>query len=91
MTKAVDWNMSSILRCRFNEEMIENLFGYSASKQKSGDDRKAGTFDSPRQIQLLEPKKAQNLAILLRALNVTVEEVRDALMEGEFRSYHSQH
>ncbi|GJX16468.1 formin-like protein 5 [Tanacetum coccineum] len=36
----------------------------------------------PKFIQIIEPKKAQNLAILLKALNVTTEEVSDAIMEG---------
>lgn len=33
--------------------------------------------------RVLDPKKAQNIAILLRALNVTREEVTDALLDGE--------
>lgn len=33
--------------------------------------------------KVLDPKKAQNIAILLRALNVTKKEVCDALCEGE--------
>lgn len=38
---------------------------------------------SPNQDnRVLDPKKAQNIAILLRALNVTVEEVCEALLEG---------
>lgn len=32
--------------------------------------------------RVLDPKKSQNIAILLRALNVTVEEVCEALLEG---------
>jgi hypothetical protein len=32
---------------------------------------------------VLDPKKAQNIAILLRALNVTRDEVSDALLDGE--------
>jgi hypothetical protein len=35
------------------------------------------------QEKVLDPKKAQNIAILLRALNVTLEEVSDALLDGE--------
>lgn len=34
-------------------------------------------------IQIIDRKKAQNLSILLRALNVTTEEVADALQEGD--------
>ncbi|KVH99105.1 Actin-binding FH2 [Cynara cardunculus var. scolymus] len=33
-------------------------------------------------IQIIDPKKAQNLSILLKALNVTTEEVSAALKEG---------
>ena len=33
---------------------------------------------------MLDPKKAQNIAIALRALNVTIEEVCEALSEGNF-------
>jgi hypothetical protein len=36
--------------------------------------------------RVLDPKKSQNIAILLRALNVTIEEVCDALLEGEIRN-----
>lgn len=32
--------------------------------------------------RVLDPKKSQNIAILLRALNVTIDEVCEALMEG---------
>ena len=32
--------------------------------------------------RVLDPKKSQNIAILLRALNVTVDEVCEALLEG---------
>lgn len=32
--------------------------------------------------RVLDPKKSQNIAILLRALNVTIDEVCDALAEG---------
>ncbi|XWS51946.1 hypothetical protein CRYUN_Cryun11dG0025400 [Craigia yunnanensis] len=78
------WNQIKSGSFQFNEEMIETLFGY-ASVDKNKNDRKKepSAQDSvPQYIQLLDPKKAQNLAILLRALNVTTEEVCDALREG---------
>lgn len=34
--------------------------------------------------RVLDPKKSQNIAILLRALNVTIDEVCEALLEGNF-------
>lgn len=35
-----------------------------------------------QESRVLDPKKSQNIAILLRALNVTIEEVCEALSEG---------
>ncbi|KAE8673584.1 Formin-like protein 5 [Hibiscus syriacus] len=78
------WNQIKSGSFQFNEEMIETLFGYAAiDKNKNDKKKEASTQESvPQYIQLLDPKKAQNLAILLRALNVTTEEVCDALREG---------
>ncbi|XP_009628674.1 formin-like protein 3 [Nicotiana tomentosiformis] len=68
---------------QFNEEMMESLFGYIPGDQGKDDRRKASSsFDQPQYIQIIDAKKSQNLAILLRALNVTTEEVYDALHEG---------
>lgn len=65
-----------------NEEMMESLFGYTPEMNKN-DRRKNSSSDvTPQFIQIIDPKKAQNLAILLKALNVTTEEVCDALKEG---------
>lgn len=71
---------------RFNEEMIESLFGYNNPVGKNKNERKKESSSlepAVQYIQIIDPKKAQNLAILLRALNVTIEEVVDALREGE--------
>ncbi|OMP04516.1 Actin-binding FH2/DRF autoregulatory [Corchorus olitorius] len=77
------WNQIKSGSFQFNEEMIETLFGYSATEKNKNDKKKESSADqTPQFIQLLDPKKSQNLAILLRALNVTTEEVCDALREG---------
>ena len=34
--------------------------------------------------KVLDPKKSQNIAIMLRALSVTKEEVCKALLDGEY-------
>lgn len=63
--------------------MIETLFGYNAAdKRWNGTKKEAANDPSAYHIQILDPKKSQNLAISLRARNVKVEEVCDALMEG---------
>uniref|UniRef100_A0A5B7AN39 Formin-like protein n=1 Tax=Davidia involucrata TaxID=16924 RepID=A0A5B7AN39_DAVIN len=69
---------------QFNEERIETLFGYTpANKSKNGGRKDSSSFDpSTQYIQIIDSKKSQNLAILLKALNVTTEEVCDALKEG---------
>ncbi|KAK6919431.1 Formin, FH2 domain [Dillenia turbinata] len=66
---------------QFNEEMIESLFGYAPS-DSSRNARKKESFSETQYIQIIDAKKSQNLSILLRALNVTTEEVCDALKEG---------
>lgn len=64
---------------------MEALFGYAAADKKKNENRKGSPSDSaPQFIQIIDPKKAQNLAILLKALNVTTEEVCEALKEGTF-------
>ncbi|CAJ1978719.1 unnamed protein product [Sphenostylis stenocarpa] len=64
--------------------MIETLFGYNAMDKNNGQRQKEPSSQdpSPQFVQIIDKKKAQNLLILLRALNVTMEEVRDALYEG---------
>jgi len=62
---------------------MESLFGYNPDDKKPGDRRgRAVDGSQPQYIQIIDPKKAQNLSILLKALNVSTEEVRDALLEG---------
>ncbi|CAJ1979002.1 unnamed protein product [Sphenostylis stenocarpa] len=65
----------------FNEEMMESLFGFT---NQNNNERKKDSpaIDTVQYIKIIDPKKAQNLSILLRALNVTTEEVVDALVEG---------
>ncbi|KAL8159946.1 hypothetical protein V2J09_001483 [Rumex salicifolius] len=77
------WHQIKSGSFQFNEEMIESLFGYAAPDKNKPAPPKDSSLDSPSQfIQLIDPKKAQNLSILLRALNVTTEEVCDALDQG---------
>jgi len=66
---------------RLNEEMIKTLFGCNVASTKE-----VGwqlTHSPTREERVLDQKKAQNIAILLRALDVTKEEVSEALLEGD--------
>lgn len=64
---------------------MEALFGYTAADQKKHKRKDSSSSEAsatPQFIQIIDAKKSQNLAILLKALNVTTEEVCDALKEG---------
>ncbi|XP_059662540.1 formin-like protein 5 [Cornus florida] len=78
------WHQIKSGSFQFNEEMIETLFGAApADKNKNGPKKGSSSQDpSTQYIQIIDSKKAQNISILLKALNVTTEEVCDALQEG---------
>ncbi|XP_076928294.1 uncharacterized protein LOC143592215 [Bidens hawaiensis] len=85
--QAMVWSQIRAGSFQFNEEMIENLFGYSTHTEKkkgnNNNNKKSSSLDpSSNLVQIIDPKKAQNLSILLKALNVTTNEVCDALKEG---------
>lgn len=67
--------------------MIESLFGCNTANSvpKEGT-RKSVLPPVERENRVLDPKKSQNIAILLRALNVTREEVSEALLDGMYPS-----
>ncbi|KAK1323492.1 Formin-like protein 8 [Acorus calamus] len=89
--RAMVWDQMKSSSFQLNEDMIETLFGCNSSNQgeaamappKEVVSRRA-VFPPFRQQEnrVLDPKKAQNIAILLRALNVTREEVTEALLDG---------
>jgi hypothetical protein len=68
--------------------MIETLFGYNAVDKNKNESKKESSSQDPslQYIQIIDSKKSQNVAILLRALNVTTEEVCDAINEGNLFS-----
>lgn len=68
------------LLCRLDEEMIESLFGYNLKSVFQNDEGKSKT-PSPNK-HVLEPKRLQNMTILSKALNVTAEQVCEALLQG---------
>lgn len=63
--------------------MIENLFGVT-TKASGTDDSKNSTYaPSPEKHELLEGRKAHNIAIQLRARGLSRFEICDALLEGK--------
>lgn len=64
--------------------MIESLFMVNSNGSANKDGvRRQFISETNQENLVLDPKKSQNIAILLRALNVTVDEVCEALVEGE--------
>ncbi|KAL8258896.1 hypothetical protein R6Q59_026849 [Mikania micrantha] len=81
------WDQLKSSSFKLNEEMIETLFivktpNSSNSNESSATKRPILPSPVSHENRVLDPKKSQNIAILLRALNVTIEEVCDALLEG---------
>ncbi|KAK4778541.1 hypothetical protein SAY86_006069 [Trapa natans] len=78
------WHQIKSGSFQFNEETIETLFGYALPDRGMKENKKDSTLQNSAIpfVQIIDSKKAQNLLILLRALNMTIEEVRDALLEG---------
>ncbi|KAK4846312.1 hypothetical protein QYF36_015698 [Acer negundo] len=69
---------------QFNEQMMESLFGYPpVNKNKKERSKEASAIDTSSQyVHIIDNKKAQNISIVLRALNLTQEDIIDALQEG---------
>ncbi|KAK4483009.1 hypothetical protein RD792_010185 [Penstemon davidsonii] len=84
------WDQLKSSSFKLNEEMIETLFVVNAPKPSPKEGTRWQVLPSPgldnNGNNVLDPKKAQNIAILLRALNVTVEEVCEGLLEGNVSS-----
>ncbi|KAK4376783.1 hypothetical protein RND71_003079 [Anisodus tanguticus] len=73
---------------KFDGGLMEALFGYVATNKKSPDRERRSL--SPRDISgppshifILETRKSQNIAIVLRSLGVTRKEIIDALIDGQ--------
>ena len=65
--------------------MIETLFRANdpTSRTKESVTTDVVHSKSHQESQFLDPRKSHNIAILLRALNVTADEVCEALVEGD--------
>ncbi|KAJ6370575.1 hypothetical protein OIU76_028789 [Salix suchowensis] len=82
--RAMVWDQIKSSSFQLNEEMIETLFMVNNSNLnvKDHNGRRQSLPLLNQENRVLDPKKSQNIAILLRALNVTIEEVCEALLEG---------
>ncbi|KAG6403527.1 hypothetical protein SASPL_135751 [Salvia splendens] len=83
------WDHLKCSSFKLNEEMIETLFVVNTPKPNPNPNPSEASrwqvlpppgHDSGDKV--LDPKKSQNIAILLKALHVTVDEVCEGLLEG---------
>ncbi|KAL1833464.1 hypothetical protein ACET3Z_003115 [Daucus carota] len=74
------WDKLRSSSFEFDEEMIESLFGYNLKTSMNNEDTKSKSPSPSKHV--LEPKRLQNITILSKALNVTAEQVCDALIQG---------
>ncbi|GMI74942.1 hypothetical protein HRI_001163500 [Hibiscus trionum] len=71
---------------KVDDDLMEALFGYVATNKKSptGEkNTKSANTSSPAQIMVLDPRKSQNIAIVLKSLALSRKELLDALDEGQ--------
>ncbi|KAL6226083.1 hypothetical protein ACLB2K_000048 [Fragaria x ananassa] len=81
--RAMVWDQLKSSSFQLNEEMIETLFVVNNSSLTPKENARRQILPSLNQEnRVLDPKKSQNIAILLRALNVTIDEVCEALLKG---------
>ncbi|KAL4378394.1 hypothetical protein GQ457_02G036300 [Hibiscus cannabinus] len=78
--RSMVWDKLRSSSFELDEEMIESLFGYNVHNPTKNDEAKSKTPSPSKHV--LEPKRLQNITILLKALNVTAEQVCNALMKG---------
>ncbi|KAL7101498.1 hypothetical protein ACP275_08G057600 [Erythranthe tilingii] len=81
--RATVWDQLNSSSFQLNEDAMESLFGCSSANSVPKEASRKSTLPSLEQEnRVLDPKKSQNIAILIRALNVTTDEVTEALLDG---------
>ncbi|XP_047046207.1 formin-like protein 15 [Lolium rigidum] len=81
------WDQLKASSFRVNEEMIETLFVSNSTRRMSKPGFKdANGASCHQENKVLAAKKSQNIAIMLRALDATKEEVCKALLDGQAES-----
>ncbi|KAI7728250.1 hypothetical protein M8C21_019033 [Ambrosia artemisiifolia] len=76
--RSMVWDQLKSSSFEFDEELIESLFSYNQQNTNEELKTKSPYLGKP----VLEPKRLQNLTILLKALNATTEQVCCALVQG---------
>ncbi|KAG8641140.1 hypothetical protein MANES_13G112600v8 [Manihot esculenta] len=81
--RATVWDQLKSSSFQLNEDMMESLFGCNSTNSVPKEPTRRSVLPPVvQENRVLDPKKSQNIAILLRALNVTRDEVSEALLDG---------
>ncbi|KAM1400381.1 hypothetical protein TB2_026994 [Malus domestica] len=81
--RATVWDQLKSSSFQLNEDMMETLFGCNPGNSVPKETTRRSVLPPVEQEnRVLDPKKSQNIAILLRALNVARDEVTEALLDG---------
>ncbi|MFQ6634378.1 hypothetical protein Gotur_012154 [Gossypium turneri] len=82
--RATVWDQIKSSSFQLNEDMMETLFGCNSTTAAPPKEpiRRSVLPPVKQENRVFDPKKSQNIAILLRALNVTRDEVSEALLDG---------
>ncbi|XP_050236418.1 formin-like protein 8 [Mercurialis annua] len=74
---------------KFDDDLMEALFGYVATNKRSpkkegaaSDSKSQGSSPTAKPITLLDARKSQNIAIVLKSLGISQRELLGALTEG---------
>ncbi|KAL0342766.1 UNVERIFIED_CONTAM: Formin-like protein 8 [Sesamum calycinum] len=79
------WNEINDGSFRFDDELMESLFGYTTACQNSTEKSKKASYHQQRslpQYHQIDPRKSQNVAIVLKSLAISRKEILDALLDG---------
>lgn len=77
---------------RFDDELMENLFGYNTTKNQSTErsnnlsaSTKSNSATRPptAKVFILDPRKSQNTAIVLKSLTISRKEIIISLLDGQ--------
>ncbi|KAL6652614.1 hypothetical protein ACP70R_011539 [Stipagrostis hirtigluma subsp. patula] len=75
------WDRIRSSSFELDEKMIESLFGYNAARC-SAKHEDAQSRSPSLGHHVLDPKRLQNITILMKALNATPEQIYSALLQG---------
>ncbi|XP_042492688.1 formin-like protein 8 [Macadamia integrifolia] len=85
MDHSMVWDNINNGSFRFDGDLMEALFGYVATNRKPtgrNRDLSDNSSGSPAQVFILDPRKSQNIAIVLKSLAISRREIHDVLLEG---------